>query len=141
MTRINLLPPHKLHDKHLLAEYRELPRVFGYVKRYGVPKDIPERYTLGKGHVKFFANKLDFLFERYVWIWIELEERSYNLNYHPQKLYDSYEKELLGDEQVVWRPDKEEIRISEERIKERLREMKNGTERTSRGKAQRHVED
>lgn len=33
MTRINLIPPSELHYKHLVAEYRELPRVFGLVRR------------------------------------------------------------------------------------------------------------
>lgn len=28
MTRINLVDPSTLHTKHLIAEYRELPRVF-----------------------------------------------------------------------------------------------------------------
>jgi deoxyribonuclease V len=33
MTRINLLPPSELADQHLLAEWRELPRIFGLVKK------------------------------------------------------------------------------------------------------------
>lgn len=32
MTRINLLPPAQLADQHLIAEYRELPRIFTLVK-------------------------------------------------------------------------------------------------------------
>lgn len=32
MTRINLADPSTLHSKHLLAEYRELPRVFKLVE-------------------------------------------------------------------------------------------------------------
>ena len=30
MTRINLTLVSELADQHLIAEYRELPRVFGY---------------------------------------------------------------------------------------------------------------
>ena len=33
MTRINLLPPSQLADQHLIAEWRELPRIFGLVKK------------------------------------------------------------------------------------------------------------
>ena len=33
MTRINCIAPALLNNKHLLAEYRELPRVFGLVKK------------------------------------------------------------------------------------------------------------
>lgn len=33
MTRINLLPPSELADQYLLAEWRELPRIFGLVKK------------------------------------------------------------------------------------------------------------
>ena len=32
MTRINVVPPRLLLDEHLLAEYRELPRVFALAK-------------------------------------------------------------------------------------------------------------
>ena len=31
MTRINCIPPAELSDKHLLAEFHELPRVFTHV--------------------------------------------------------------------------------------------------------------
>ena len=33
MTRINLINPEKLTDQHLLAEYRELPRIFWIVRK------------------------------------------------------------------------------------------------------------
>lgn len=56
MTRINLVDPVILSDKHLMAEYRELPRIFTAVTKL-VDKnirphdvDIPEKYVLGKGH-------------------------------------------------------------------------------------------
>ncbi|MBP7000765.1 pyrimidine dimer DNA glycosylase/endonuclease V [Amaricoccus sp.] len=32
MTRINVVPPEELSRAHLVAEYRELPRVFGMVR-------------------------------------------------------------------------------------------------------------
>ena len=33
MTRINLINPEKLTDQHLLAEYRELPRIFWILRK------------------------------------------------------------------------------------------------------------
>jgi len=70
MTRINsAIKPHRLTDQHLIAELRELPRVFTSVqKRISDGKnfeDIPEKFTLGSGHVKFFYDKLSFLNNRY----------------------------------------------------------------------------
>lgn len=38
MTRINLIPARELSDQHLLAEIRELPRIFSHVEKHGVNK-------------------------------------------------------------------------------------------------------
>lgn len=70
MTRINsALAPKWLTDQHLLAELRELPRIFTAVNKridkgqgFG---DIPKEFTLGAGHVKFFYDKLYFLNYRF----------------------------------------------------------------------------
>lgn len=71
MTRINSsINPKYLIDSHLLAELRELPRIFTAVSKR-IEKnqpfdDIPEKFTLGTGHVKFFYDKLKFLFYRHI---------------------------------------------------------------------------
>lgn len=79
MTRINAsINPAALCDQHLLAEYRELPRVIALAKNWAVtkePKKLPEKFTLGTGHVLFFYDKLFFLYNRYVEIGHELMER------------------------------------------------------------------
>ena len=66
MTRINLIDPSLLCDKHLMAEYRELIRipnaVFG---RKMEPKPITDDNVLGEGHVKFFSDKLTFLLKQH----------------------------------------------------------------------------
>lgn len=62
MTRINLVDPAELSTKHLVAEYREIMRLPGNLatslnrkgKKFDL-KEIPEQYTLGTGHVKFFS--------------------------------------------------------------------------------------
>lgn len=58
MTRINLgILPAELCDQHLLAEYRELPRVAIVAKRHDKSGDckFPELPTLGTGHVLYFV--------------------------------------------------------------------------------------
>ena len=48
MTRINVgIDPKHLCDQHLIAEYRELPRLFGKTSK----NPAPSQFTLGKGHV------------------------------------------------------------------------------------------
>ena len=53
MTRVNTIKPYKLTDQHLLAEHRELPRIFGQAYdayMAGRKVQASSRYTLGKGH-------------------------------------------------------------------------------------------
>lgn len=81
MTRINCIPVEELHQKHLVAEYRELPRVFALCdKHYSArkPMIIPFNYTMGKGHVLFFYNKLAWLSNRYSALIDEMRRRGYN---------------------------------------------------------------
>lgn len=93
MTRINLVDPAVLTDKHLMAEYRELPRIFTAVLKlqeqhcYNFDTiGIPSEYVLGKGHVKFFYNKIGWLLKRYESIYVELISRGFNLD---NELYKS----------------------------------------------------
>ena len=66
MVRINLVHPKKLADQHLIAEYNEILMLIGYVRKYPPLENIPDSYKLGKGHVKFFKNKLDYLYIRII---------------------------------------------------------------------------
>jgi hypothetical protein len=85
MTRINCVPPAELHDKHLLAEYRELPRVFKLAyaayKRGEEPTTHPQEYTMGKGHVKFFYTRLGYLAKRFDTIYLEMVSRGWKPNF------------------------------------------------------------
>ena len=86
MTRINLVDPAQLTSKHLMAEYRELPRIFTAVLKlqdnFSRPKDvdIPSEYVLGIGHMKFFYDKISWLELRYRALYKELIERGFNLD-------------------------------------------------------------
>jgi deoxyribonuclease (pyrimidine dimer) len=87
MTRINVVPPVELTGKHLVAEYRELPRVFGLVRsaigRGLSPADIaaPSEYTLGPGHIKFFYTRLLWLAWRHGYLVNEMIDRGYEPKY------------------------------------------------------------
>ena len=60
MTRVNTgISPFELPTKLLLAELREIKRIPNLVKsgKFSLIGQPPE-FTLGKGHVKFFYDKL-----------------------------------------------------------------------------------
>ena len=84
MTRINsAINPSNLIDQHLIAELRELPRIFTAVKKRlenNIPfDDIPNKFTLGAGHCKFFYNKTAFLYERHISLRFQYELRFNNV--------------------------------------------------------------
>ena len=123
MTRINLVPPEELCDQHLLAELRELPRIPNAVLkgRYSL-EGQPKEYTMGKGHVKFFYDKLFFLFERYNELYYEATCRGFMVVYRfpdmdlpLQEMHDLYN---------YYTPTPEALAINRARIAERLEEMK-----------------
>ena len=118
MTRINCIPPDELCDKHLGAEYRELPRVFA-LARPG--RNLPANYTLGKGHVLFFYDKLGWLARRAQEIADECRKRGRAVNFDPQKLLTANPyPELYGD----WMPNEKDMDLNRERIALRISEFK-----------------
>lgn len=82
-----MIDPAMLSDKHLGAEYRELPRVFGLVRqavaRGELPTDPqnPTAYRLGKGHVRFFYSRLGFISRRYQQLCDECRSRGRQVNF------------------------------------------------------------
>lgn len=81
MTRINVgILPKELPDKLLLAEHREIKRIPNMVHS-GKAKleNIPDTFTLGKGHVRFFYDKLLYLYCRYRQLHIECIKRGFNV--------------------------------------------------------------
>jgi deoxyribonuclease (pyrimidine dimer) len=125
MTRINLVEPEQLTDKHLLAEYKELPRIFTAVRKLvGQGKtpddvDISEEYVLGTGHCKFFYNKLRWLGARYTSLYVELKVRGFNLD---DSLYLSVLSEagcLPLSWQGNYKPSPEEIYLNMARLAKR----------------------
>lgn len=125
MTRINCVPPSELTNLHLLAEYRELPRVFTLVEnRTGsgqlaaeVMRVVPETYRMGAGHVSFFYDKLQYLRVRHQALAEEMRSRGWN------PLMDCTDRagELHLDLQKDWVPTPEAQKANRQRIQERLR--------------------
>lgn len=74
--------PALLTDQHLRAEYRELPIVQGFLRRYKYRlKSIPPKiFTLGKGHILFFTDKMKYLHRRHELVRIEARKRGFSCN-------------------------------------------------------------
>jgi deoxyribonuclease (pyrimidine dimer) len=125
VTRINLVPPRELGVRHLVAEYRELPRVFSLVARAvrdgRKPADIiaPADYVLGKGHVKFFYTRLAWLADRQFELVEEMKRRGYTPQFteHMRVSWANIPDEWWGD----YQPTRKAIAINRQRIKERSR--------------------
>lgn len=116
MTRINAgIPPPQLSRQHLIAEHREIVRIPNAI-RSGKAKGsgIPDTFTLGKGHVKFFYNKLKYLRNRYEQLYKECIARGYNMTYFGSA-FEGLPESLFND----YIPTGEAIAIVTERIKER----------------------
>lgn len=123
MTRINLVDPSTLHSKHLLAEYRELPRVFKLVlaaQQRGLTPDtiaIPKQYVLGPGHVTFFYNKMYWLTGRFQALVAECLHRGFNVQ------FAEIPKEAALIDACWWRdyvPTPQAIELNAARIKDRM---------------------
>ena len=120
MTRINLVHPSELHQKHLVSEYREIVRVFALARncQNEIHKvKIPSSYTLGLGHVKFFYDKLKFVSNRYDSLCQEMHSRKFTCNRIPKEdLHQGIDKSLFFD----YVPTEEAIKINRERIADRM---------------------
>ena len=128
MTRINCIPPKELHDRHLVAEYHELPRVFHLVKNAAAKNKVPKyyedkfpKYTFGEGHVKFFYSKLRYLAERH----IELIAEMINRKMRPQ--YENFNSIILGLPKTwygQWEPSKRDLKLNRAHLAERMKDLK-----------------
>lgn len=105
MTRINSdIDPGKLKRAHLLAELREIIMVPASLRRslHGksindVMRAIPAKFTLGKGHVMFFYDKLAFLQKRFNRLADEMERRGYVPDRSRIEAFDGFDKMWYND--------------------------------------------
>lgn len=123
MTRINIIPPSELNDKMLLAEYREIARLPNNLRkslsRKGKPfsmSEIPDKYTLGKGHVKFFYLRMQFLKNRFLSLVLEMQNRGFTPKFTDGSIFDGFDGIFNCD----YEPTEDARRINRARIQERL---------------------
>lgn len=128
MTRINLVHPEDLADQHLFAEWREIKMVPAALRRSlrtravnDVLSGISKNYTLNKGHVTFFYNKMKYLRERYNRLTEELKVRQYSISEHNAD--DIFFKDIPAEfSSRHWLPSSNEIGVSIERIVQKINE-------------------
>ncbi len=129
MTRINTVDPAVLYDlnpKFLMAEYRELPRIFTLVKKaLNSKRSLPcysttDKYVLGTGHMKFFYTRCGYLLKRQKAIIAYLLEKGYTLQHtEPDTLVEGIPEYCMHD----WKPTNEDHALNLSRLLERLEEI------------------
>lgn len=119
MTRINLVDPTYLTNEHLRGEYKEISRTFTHVKKAinngKTPKDfnVPLSYVLGKGHVTFFYDKLEYIKDRYLSLFNEMKRRGYSPNEDTVcSILESYERDISSIWKNNYTPTPEEIYLN-----------------------------
>lgn len=118
MVRVNLIDPKSLADQHLIAEYNEILMLLGSLDKHGFNEETcPSEYCLGKGHINFFKNKLNYLKKRHELIKKEMSSRGFKTE--KTIPLEKYPRKLKND----WKPKREDIKLIKSRIIERL-EMK-----------------
>ena len=122
MTRINAdINPIFLTDQHLLAEYNELGLFYSSLRRSIKSKNgisnIPEKFTLNKGHVKFFYNKLTFVNNRYELLKRELNDRNFKLDSDRKITIDNEFPDNLYNN---WQSNDADIKVIKERIRSKI---------------------
>lgn len=123
MTRVNVVDPRSLCNKHLLAEWREMPRVVSSLNKSLNRKskpfstaEIKSSYTLGAGHVKFFFNKFKYLHRRHKQLTSELLSRGFSLSTTDSNIFSTVDKTWYND----WTPTQKDIDLNVQRILQRM---------------------
>jgi deoxyribonuclease (pyrimidine dimer) len=109
--------PSILLDQHLLAEQSEILMIPGVLKRnnWQYKTKMPSIYTLGKGHMTFWNNKLLYLRNRHDEIKKEVHRRGFKVTDLAIDI-DEYPRELVND----WRPCMQDSQIVRLRIAEKI---------------------
>ena len=93
--------------------FRSIPNVISKGK-YNL-KSIPPKFTLGKGHVSFFYDKLQYLKERYISLYNECIARGFNVQNY-EDCWNGVPDSLMNN----YTPTEVDIQIISERIADRL---------------------
>ncbi len=119
--RCNLIAPDLLTDQHLIAERRELLMIPPLAKQRlskSINTPIPIHFTLNKGHMLFFTNKLKYLSKRFDELTQTMLIRQFkpNLNLKFEIIPDFIEYNLYQD----WSPTQADYEIIMVRLKTRI---------------------
>ena len=76
---------------------------------------MPDKFKLGTGHVKFFYNKLFYLFTRYLELYVECRKRGFNVQDY-RNAWKNVPKELMGN----YIPTENDRKLVQKRINEKL---------------------
>lgn len=129
MTRINLIEPKDLTNRHLVAEYKEITQFLHLVKKRTDSnkdfKDVPKEFTLNKGHCLFFYNKGLYIKNRFIKIHEEILRRGMNTSEDKfkqrlQKINECYSDSLMNN----YFPSERDYKIVIDRISSRINEKK-----------------
>lgn len=119
MTRINsAISVKRLTDEMLLAEHREikrLPSVLSKAIQCNSINNVPNKFCLGTGHVKFFLNKMLFIFNRYKAIKNECILRKFNITDYSSNFLN-IDNQYMND----YIPTNDEYNLLKERIMKRI---------------------
>jgi deoxyribonuclease (pyrimidine dimer) len=121
MTRINCaIKPSELSNKHLIAELREIKRIPNHIFTHKDNlnlKGIPAQFKLDTGHVKFFYNKISYLYKRYKSLYEEAKNRNFNVSDYSESFINAIRvRPDLNNDYIECRRDRD---ILLERLRER----------------------
>lgn len=119
MTRLNLIEPEHLTNRHLIAEYKEITQFIHLVRP--LKPGEGNQYTLNKGHCTFFYNKGPYLIERFEKLRDECEKRGFNID--PVKFQERINRIKQSYQTVPnieYTPSPQDYRLVIDRIIERI---------------------
>lgn len=107
MTRVNVgIHPQRIPNALLLAEHREITRIPNAIRRGASTTNLPTEFRLGKGHVRFFYDKLGYIQRRYLQLYRECRKRGYNVA-DKREAFDGLPPALFGD----YKPTRDDIAV------------------------------
>jgi deoxyribonuclease (pyrimidine dimer) len=111
MVRVNIINPRFLTDQHLIAEYNELLMLVAYIRKFPKKEGIPLRYCLGKGHMKFFKDKLGYLKKRHELLKKEMKIRGFKARKSLGKVNSKDWKASSKDKEIIKKRIIEKIKL------------------------------
>ena len=118
MARVNIgINPTYLADQHLIAESVEITMIAGSLRAndFIIKSEVPNSYSLGKGHMNFFKTKLKYLARRLEAVNTEMARRGFS----PGTTVECLQSAPLKF-QNDWQPTLEDSNIVRNRIVEKM---------------------